>query len=74
LEYHLRILDVPITSLRRPPSHPARVIVLANDSVNQPVERVLTINGYDAARTSLRLVRRFTYSTLYALEPPHSEP
>jgi hypothetical protein len=74
LEYHLRILDVPIASLRRPPPHPARVIVLANDSVNQPVARVLKINGYDPARTNVRLVRRFTYSSLYELEPPHAEP
>jgi len=74
LEYHLRILDVPIASLRRRPPHPARVIVLANDSVNQPVQRVLTINGYDPARTPVRLVRRFTYSSLYELKPAHSEP
>jgi len=69
LEYHLRILGVPIASLRRPPPRPARVIVLANDSVNQPVQRVLTINGYDPARTTVRLIRRFTYSSLYELEP-----
>jgi len=74
LEYHLRILDVPIASLRRPPPRPTRVIVLANDSVNQPVARVLKINGYDPARTNVRLVRRFTYSSLYELEPPHAEP
>jgi hypothetical protein len=74
LEYHLRVLDVPIASLRRPPPRPTRVIVLANDSVNQPVARVLNINGYDQARTNVRLVRRFTYSSLYELEPPHAEP
>jgi hypothetical protein len=74
LEYHLRVLDVPIASLRRPPPRPTRVIVLANESVNQPVARVLKINGYDPARTNVRLVRRFTYSSLYELEPPHAEP
>ena len=74
LEYHFRILGVPIASLRRPPPHPARVILLANDSADQPVEKVLKVNGYDPARTKVRLVRRFTYSSLYELEPAHSEP
>jgi hypothetical protein len=43
-------------------------------TVNQPVARVLKINGYDPARTNVRLVRRFTYSSLDELEPPHAEP
>jgi uncharacterized membrane protein len=73
LEYYFRIRQMPITSLRRPPTRPARVILLANDSVNQPIERVLKEKGYDPARASVRLVRRFTYTSLYELEPPHSE-
>jgi 4-amino-4-deoxy-L-arabinose transferase-like glycosyltransferase len=74
LEYYLRIHQVPIASLRRPPTRPARVILLANDSAGQPVERVLKNNGYDATRTNVRLVRRFTYSAVYELEPPRAEP
>jgi hypothetical protein len=73
LEYYFRIRQMPITSLRRPPTRPARVILLANDSVNQPIERVLKEKGYDPARASVRLVRRFTYTSLYELEPPHAE-
>jgi len=74
LEYYLRLRQMPITSLRRPPARPARVIVLANDSVGQRVERVLKEHGYDASRANARLVRRFTYSSLYELEPLHSAP
>jgi dolichyl-phosphate-mannose-protein mannosyltransferase len=74
LEYYLRIHDVPTAPLRRPPSLPARVMLLANDSIDQPVERVLKKNGYDPARARVRLVRRFTYSSLYELEPPRQEP
>jgi hypothetical protein len=73
LEYYFRIRQMPITSLRRPPTRPARVILLANDSVNQPIERVLKEKGYDPARANVRLVRHFTYTSLYELEPPHSE-
>jgi hypothetical protein len=42
--------------------------------VNLAVERVLRMNGYDPTQAHVRLVRRFTYSSLYALEPRHQKP
>ena len=73
LEYYLRVHGVPIQFLRRPPANPERVIVLANESVDQPIARVLTSNGLDPERTKPRLVRRFTYSSLYEVQPQRGE-
>jgi hypothetical protein len=73
LEYYLRRHGVSISFLRRPPAHPARVVVLANDMVRQPLEHVLTTNGYDPKTTQVQLLRRFTYSTLYQVDPRADE-
>jgi hypothetical protein len=74
LEYYLRVHGVPIAFLRRPPSNPERVILLANESVEQPIARVLKSNGFDPERMKPRLVRRFTYSSLYEVQPRRGEP
>ena len=71
LEYYLRVHDVPIAFLRRPPSNPDRQIVLANDSAREPIGKVLKAKGFNPDQTNARLVRRFTYSALYEIQPSH---
>ena len=69
LEYYLRVHGVPIAFLRRPAANPERVIVLANDTLRHSIAAVMTSNGFDPERTRPRLVRRFTYSSLYEIQP-----
>jgi hypothetical protein len=72
LEYYLRVHQVPIAFLRRPPPNPDRRILLANDSARLPTRRVLNVKGFNPETTNLRLVRRFTYSALYEIQPTHA--
>lgn len=73
LEYHMRRHGLPIAFLRRPPIKPERILLLANESVRLPVARVLAANGLDPERMKPRLVRRFTYSSLYEVQPQRGE-
>ena len=68
LEYYLRVHGVPIAFLRRPPTDPERVILLANDTLHQSIAKVMTTNGFDPERGRPRLVRSFTYSSLYEIQ------
>jgi hypothetical protein len=69
IEYYLRLHDVPLAPFKNPPRHPKRLVVLANETRQYPVARVLTTN---AARFQYaaqpRLLRTFAHSSLYEVE------
>ena len=66
LEYYLRIHDVPTGFLRRAPAEPARLVVVANETIQEPVAKVLVAKALDPKRTGTpRLLRAFVYSAVY---------
>ena len=69
LEYYFRLRDVPVAFFRRPPPHPERSIVLANDRAGEPLADVLRSEGFTKPEqlAAAKLLRAFTYSTLYVI-------
>jgi hypothetical protein len=66
LEYYLRIHNVPTDFLRKSPADPVRLVVVANETIQEPVAKVLRAKAVDAKRTGTpQLLRAFVYSAVY---------
>jgi 4-amino-4-deoxy-L-arabinose transferase-like glycosyltransferase len=68
LEYYMRIHGVSLAPFKRPPQHPERLIVLANEPAGFTAAAVLSTKGFHRT-TSPKLLRTFVYSSVYEAEP-----